>query len=112
LIEQVLRQIPNSKLTGHPTQRLPNHASFVFEGIDSQTLLTFLDHDGFACSSGSACKTGNPAPSEVLLALGLPHNLALGSLRVTLGKDTTFDHLEQFLTSLKTRIEQLRQDYR
>lgn len=67
-----------------------------------------LDIEGFACSSGSACKTGSPSPSEVLLALGLSRNLALGSLRVTLGKDTTADHLESFFNSLIEKIEILR----
>jgi len=108
LIEQVCQKIPNSALTGHPTQRLPNHASFVFEAVDSQKLLTLLDIEGFACSSGSACKTGSPSPSEVLLALGLSPNLALSSLRVTLGKDTTAEHLESFFGCLIEKIEILR----
>ncbi|RCK76019.1 MAG: Cysteine desulfurase [Anaerolineae bacterium] len=108
LIEQVRQNIPNSALTGHPTQRLPNHASFVFEAVDSQKLLTLLDVEGFACSSGSACKTGNPSPSEVLLALGLSRNLALGSLRVTLGKDTTAEHLERFFDCLLDKVKNLR----
>lgn len=108
LIQQVLQQIPNSRLTGHPTQRLPNHASFVFDKVDSQKLLAMLDAEGFACSSGSACKTGNPAPSEVLLAIGIARDLALSSLRVTLGKDTTLEHLESFMTCLKEKIEKQR----
>ena len=108
LIERVRQKIPNSALTGHPTQRLPNHASFVFEAVDSQKLLTLLDIEGFACSSGSACKTGSPSPSEVLLALGFSRNLALGSLRVTLGKDTTAEHLESFFNCLIDKIEILR----
>ncbi len=109
LIDHVLSQIPNSFLTGHRTQRLPNHASFVFRGLDSQKLLTLLDIAGYACSSGSACKTGNPAPSEVLLALGLSRELALSSLRVTLGKDTTFEHLQGFFDCLKATVNKLRQ---
>jgi len=108
LIEQVRQKIPNSALTGHPTQRLPNHVSFVFEAVDSQKLLTLLDIEGFACSSGSACKTGSPSPSEVLLALGLSRNLALGSLRVTLGKDTTAEQLESFFDCLIDKIKILR----
>jgi len=108
LIEQVEQKIPQSTLTGHRTQRLPNHASFVFEGVDSQKLLTLLDLDGFACSSGSACKTGNPSPSEVLLALGFPQKLALGSLRVTLGKDTTAEHVQLFFDCLVEKIKILR----
>ncbi|RMF47253.1 MAG: cysteine desulfurase, partial [Anaerolineae bacterium] len=86
IIGQVLENIPDARLTGHPEERLPNHASFVFRGVDGHTLLTLLDMAGFACSSGSACKTGNPEPSEVLLSIGLERDWALGSLRVTLGQ--------------------------
>ena len=100
IIETVLDEIPTAKLTGHPRQRLPNHASFVFEGVDGNNLLMMLDLAGFACSSGSACKTGNPEPSEVLAALGLPRHWSLGSLRVTLGKDTTREEVDTFLDVL------------
>ncbi len=100
IIETVLAEIPTAKLTGHPSQRLPNHASFVFEGVDGNNLLMMLDLAGFACSSGSACKTGNPEPSEVLTALGLPRHWSLGSLRVTLGKDTTKEEVDAFLDVL------------
>ncbi len=86
LIGQTLENIPGAFLTGCPVRRLPNHASFVFEGVDGNTLLRLLDMEGFACSSGSACKSGDPKPSGVLLALGLPPKLALGSLRVTLAR--------------------------
>lgn len=108
LIGQVLEEIPGAHLTGHPTQRLPNHASFVFEGVNGNTLLMLLDVAGFACSSGSACKTGNPEPSEVLLALGLPHDLSLGSLRVTLGTSTTPEEVESFLAVLPGIIQRCR----
>ena len=70
-------------------ERLPNHASFVFNGVDGNALLMMLDVEGIACSSGSACKTGNPEPSDVLTNLGFNHDWALGSLRVTLGTYTT-----------------------
>jgi cysteine desulfurase len=108
LIGQVLEEIPRSQLTGHPLERLPNHASFVFEGADGNALLTLLDVAGFACSSGSACKTGNPEPSEVLLALGLPPAWALGSLRVTLGTDTTPEQLEAFIAALPGLVAKAR----
>jgi cysteine desulfurase len=108
LIGQVLEEIEEVQLTGHPIQRLPNHASFVFNGVDGNALLTLLDVAGFACSSGSACKTGLPEPSEVLLAMGLPRNWALGSLRVTLGKATTVQEIEDFLGMLPGVIEQAR----
>lgn len=108
IIGSVLETIPDSRLTGHPEQRLPNHASFVFKDVDGNLLLQMLDSAGFACSSGSACKTGNPEPSEVITALGYSHDWALGSLRVTLGMDTTPEHVESFLTTLPGLIEKTR----
>ncbi len=108
IIEQVCERIPGAHLTGHPRQRLPNHASFVFEGVDGNHLLMILDAAGFACSSGSACKTGSPKPSEVLLALGLPPKLALGSLRITIGAATKRDEINQFLNVLPELITKAR----
>jgi cysteine desulfurase len=108
LIGQVLEEIPEARLTGHPTQRLPNHASFVFAGVDGNALLMMLDVAGFACSSGSACKTGDPEPSEVLSALGLPREWALGSLRVTLGEGTAAGELEAFLEILPSLVARVR----
>lgn len=108
LIGTLLEEIPDAKLTGHPMERLPNHASFVFEGVDGNQLLTALDVEGFACSSGSACKTGNPEPSGVLTALGLPRNWGLGSLRVTLGQYSTAEDVKSFLAVLPRLVEQSR----
>ena len=108
LIGKILEEIPDSQLTGHPTLRMPNHASFVFRGVNGNDLLTFLDTKGFACSSGSACKTGNPEPSEVIKALGYDDDWNLGSLRITLGSATKIDDVESFLEVLPTAIEQLR----
>ncbi|MCC6147985.1 MAG: cysteine desulfurase [Anaerolineaceae bacterium] len=108
LIEGVLESIPRAKLTGHPVERLPNHASFVFEGADANLLLVMLDMAGFACSSGSACKVGSPKPSEILKAIGLSSNWAMGSLRVTLGVDTTLEIVEKFLKALPPLVEQAR----
>jgi len=108
LISQVLEAIPDARLTGHPSQRLPNHASFVFNGVDGNALLMMLDVEGFACSSGSACKTGNPEPSDVLIAMGIPRSWALGSLRVTLGFQTTLGEIEAFLKALPSLIEKNR----
>jgi cysteine desulfurase len=108
LIGRVLEEIPASRLTGHPTQRLPNHASFVFEGVDGNALLMMLDLEGFACSSGSACKSGDPKPSDVLTALGLPRSWALGSLRVTLGIDSKPEDIEHFLDVLPKVVEKNR----
>jgi cysteine desulfurase len=105
----LLEAIPAARLTGHPVQRLPNHASFVFRGVDGNALLTMLDAAGFAVSSGSACKTGSPEPSEVLLALGLPKEWALGSLRVTLGAGNTPAQIEALLDALPQLVQQARQ---
>ncbi|MDO9129290.1 MAG: cysteine desulfurase family protein [Anaerolineales bacterium] len=108
IIGAVLEEIPDSRITGHPESRLPNHASFAFEDVDGNLLLTLLDAAGFACSSGSACKTGNPEPSDVLTSLGLPREWALGSLRVTLGIGTTPAHVDAFLKTLPPLVEQAR----
>jgi cysteine desulfurase len=108
IIGQVLETIPDSRLTGHPQNRLPNHASFVFKDVDGNLLLQMLDSAGFACSSGSACKTGNPEPSEVISALGYSRDWALGSLRVTLGMDSTAEDIESFLKALPGLIEKAR----
>jgi cysteine desulfurase len=97
LIGQVLEEIPEARLTGDPARRMPNHASFVFKGVDGNALLMILDVQGFACSSGSACKTGDPEPSEVLTAIGISPDWALGSLRVTLGSATTAQQVDAFL---------------
>ncbi|MCK4489235.1 MAG: cysteine desulfurase, partial [Anaerolineales bacterium] len=108
LIKQVLK-IPSSQLTGHPEERQVNHASFVFEGVDGNLLISILDGAGFACSSGSACKTGDPEPSLVLTHLGYSTSWALGSLRVTLGKDTTAEDIDSFLKILPGCIHQVRE---
>jgi cysteine desulfurase len=108
IIGAVLESIPDAHLTGHPLQRLPQHASFVFKDVDGNALLQLLDAAGFACSSGSACKTGNPEPSEVLKSLGLPREWALGSLRVTLGSGTTAAQVETFLETLPLIVERAR----
>jgi len=108
IIGRVLEEIPNTRLTGAIDQRLPNHASFVFQGVDGNTLLMLLDVEGFACSSGSACKTGDPEPSDVLTALGLARDWALGSLRVTLGATSTPAEVESFLAVLPLVVERAR----
>jgi cysteine desulfurase len=108
LIQGVLERISSSQLTGHPTKRLPNHASFVFDGVDGNRLLMILDSMGFACSSGSACKVGSPSPSDVLLAMGFESDLAVGSLRVTLGKTNTPQQIEELLSALENAIVRIR----
>jgi len=108
IIGTVLETIPDSRLTGDIESRLPHHASFAFRDVDGNLLLTLLDAAGFACSSGSACKTGNPEPSEVMNAIGLSRAWGLGSLRVTLGRDTTPEHVESFLNILPGLVEKAR----
>ena len=104
----VLASVSDVKLTGHPQERLPNHASFVFRNVDGNELLMVLDQKGFACSSGSACKVGDPKPSGVLLAMGLSEDWAAGSLRVTLGRNTTDAEVRSFLSILPGVIASLR----
>jgi cysteine desulfurase len=108
IIGRVLEEISDSRLTGHPENRLPNHASFVFKDVDGNLLLQMLDSAGFACSSGSACKTGNPEPSEVITSLGYSRDWALGSLRITLGVDSTPEHVDLFLKALPGLVEKAR----
>jgi cysteine desulfurase len=109
LIARVLAEVPDSALTGHPTQRLPNHASFVFRGVDGNALLIHLDMAGIAASSGSACKTGDPEPSEVLLALGLAPEWALGSLRITVGRPTTDADVDRLADVLPRAVATVRE---
>lgn len=108
IISSVTTNIPNTRLTGHPQQRLHNHASFVFEDVDANTLIASLDLEGFACASASACKTGDPTPSEVLTSIGIPRQLALSALRVTVGRTTTDQDVDAFLDVLPQVIARLR----
>jgi len=108
LIRGVLESVPGSRLTGHPTERLPNHASFAFENLDGNHLLTLLDAAGFACSSGSACKVGDPKPSGVLKAIGLAPAWTLGSLRVTLGSTTKAEDIDAFVSILPDLARKVR----
>jgi cysteine desulfurase len=108
VIGSVLESIPDARLTGHMDARLPHHASFAFKGVDGNLLLTLLDAAGFACSSGSACKTGNPEPSEVMNAIGLSRDWGLGSLRVTVGMQTTPADVDTFLNALPGLVQKAR----
>ena len=108
IIGSILEAIPDSQLTGDIENRLPHHASFVFKDVDGNLLLTLLDAAGFACSSGSACKTGSPEPSEVMNALGLSRAWGLGSLRVTLGMQTTSTDVDLLLNTLPNLVEKAR----
>ncbi|MDX9993140.1 MAG: cysteine desulfurase family protein [Anaerolineales bacterium] len=108
IIGSLLELVPESRLTGHLERRLPNHASFAFKDADGNLLLQLLDSAGFACSSGSACKTGNPEPSQAITSLGLAREWALGSLRVTLGASTTAGDVENFIHILPGLVEKAR----
>jgi len=100
--------VPAAVLTGHPTERLPNNASFCFPGTQGEALIVALDLEGFSVSSGSACTSGKTEPSHVLLAIGLEREVAQGSLRVTVGRDTTESDVDAFLAALPPIVERIR----
>ncbi len=108
LIDRVLREVPYTRLNGHRTNRLPNNANFSFQFIEGESLLIMLDMDGICGSSGSACTSGSLDPSHVLLAIGLPHEIAHGSLRLTLGEETTKEELDEVVESIKKIVKKLR----
>ena len=108
LIGRVLKEIPYTRLNGHRTMRLPNNANFSFQFIEGESLLIMLDMEGICGSSGSACTSGSLDPSHVLLAIGLPHENAHGSLRLTLSEETTKEELDFVVESLKKIIDRLR----
>ncbi len=108
LIEQLLKKIPHTRLNGHPEKRLPNNVNVSFEFIEGESILLMLDHYGFECSSGSACTSGSLDPSHVLLAIGLPHEIAHGSLRVSLGQSNTREQMDKLTESLSTIVSRLR----
>lgn len=108
LLEGIL-QIPHTRLNGSRTERLPNNINVCFEFIEGESLLLNLDLKGIAGSSGSACTSGSLEPSHVLLALGLPHEIAHGSLRLTLGRDNTDAEIDYVLECLPPIVERLRQ---
>lgn len=100
--------IPRTQLTGHPNERLPNNASFCFEGVEGESILLNLDLLGIAASTGSACTSGSVDPSHVLIAMGLPPEWSRGSLRLTLGKENTNADVDVLLAALPGIIEKLR----
>jgi cysteine desulfurase len=108
LIERVLTEIPYSRLNGHRIDRLPNNANFCFRFIEGESMLILLDQNGICGSSGSACTSGSLDPSHVLLAIGLPHEIAHGSLRLTLSDETTMEEIDFTVDKLKEIIERLR----
>ncbi|MFA7573505.1 MAG: cysteine desulfurase NifS [Lutispora sp.] len=108
LIDGVMERIPYTRLNGHPEKRLSNNANFCFQYIEGESLLLNLDMKGIAGSSGSACTSGSLDPSHVLLSIGLPHEIAHGSLRLTLGQDNTEEDIDYVLEVLPEIVERLR----
>lgn len=108
LIRRVMEEIPYTKLNGHPQDRLPNNANFSFRFIEGESLLIRLDMAGICASSGSACTSGSLDPSHVLLAIGLPHEIAHGSLRLTLNEEITKEDIDYVVEQLKTIVSDLR----
>lgn len=108
LIGRVLSEIPYSRLNGHPTDRLANNANFCFRFIEGESMLIMLDGDGICGSSGSACTSGSLDPSHVLLAIGLPHEIAHGSLRLTLNEEITKEDIDFVVDDLKRIVERMR----
>jgi len=108
LIKGISEEIDHVHLNGHPTKRLPGNVNFCFEFIEGESMLLNLDMEGVAASSGSACTSGSLEPSHVLLAIGLPHEIAHGSLRLTLGKNNTEEEVEYVIGILPKIVEKLR----
>ncbi len=108
LIDRVLSEVPYVRLNGHRTNRLPNNANFAFQFIEGESLLIMLDMQGICGSSGSACTSGSLDPSHVLLAIGLPHEIAHGSLRLTLSEETTKEDIDFTVDEIKKIVEKLR----
>jgi len=109
LIAQVMQKIPYTKVNGHLTKRLPGNVNFSFNFIEGESLLLMLDLNGIAASSGSACTSGSLDPSHVLLSIGLPHEVAHGSLRVTLGEENTYEEIDYLVEKLVMIVDRLRQ---
>lgn len=108
LISEIEKEIPYCRLNGHRTQRLPGNVNFSFNFIEGESMLLFLNINGFACSSGSACTSGSLDPSHVLLAIGLPHEVAHGSLRISIGKFNTKEEVLSIVPVLKGIVQRLR----
>ncbi|MBR1398427.1 MAG: aminotransferase class V-fold PLP-dependent enzyme, partial [Selenomonadaceae bacterium] len=103
-----LRKIPHSTINGDLDKRLPGNVSFCFEGIEGESLLLHLDDKGICASSGSACTSGSLDPSHVLLAIGREHEIAHGSLRLSLCEDNTDDDIEQIIKAVPEVVQSLR----
>jgi cysteine desulfurase len=108
LIKRVLAEVPYTRLNGHRTMRLPNNVNFSFQFIEGESLLIMLDMSNICASSGSACTSGSLDPSHVLLAIGLPHEIAHGSLRLTLNEENTKEEIDYTIDKIKEIVDKLR----
>ena len=108
LIDKILQEVPYARLNGHRTKRLPNNVNISFQFIEGESLLIMLDMAGICASSGSACTSGSLDPSHVLLAIGLPHEIAHGSLRMTIGDENTMEEMDYVIKQIKEIVEKLR----
>ena len=108
MIERILKEIPYTRLNGHPTTRLPGNVNVCFRFIEGESLLMLLDNAGIAASSGSACTSGSLDPSHVLLAIGLPHEIAHGSLRLSLCEENTMEEADYVVDHLVEIVQKLR----
>jgi cysteine desulfurase len=109
LIKRILEEVPYAKLNGHPVKRLPNNVNVSFEFVEGESVLIMLDMKGICASSGSACTSGSLDPSHVLLAIGLPHEKAHGSLRLSVCEENTLEEMEEVVQSVKAIIQRLRE---
>ena len=108
LIGRLLAEVPYARLNGHRTKRLPNNVNLSFQFVEGESMLIMLDMKGICASSGSACTSGSLDPSHVLLAIGLPHEIAHGSLRMTLGEENTMEEMDYVADNIKEIVEKLR----
>ena len=108
MIQRIETEIPYVKVNGDRVKRLPNNVNVSFQFVEGESLLLMLDNYGICASSGSACTSGSLDPSHVLLAIGLPHEIAHGSLRMTLSEETTMEDVDFVIDRLKEIVEHLR----
>ena len=108
LMKRITDEIPYVRINGHRKDRLPNNVNVSFQFIEGESLLIMLDMAGICASSGSACTSGSLDPSHVLLAIGLPHEIAHGSLRLTLGEENTMEELDYVVDEIKKIVQRLR----
>ena len=108
LINKIETEIPYCRLNGHRTLRLPNNVNFSFQFIEGESLMIMLDMEGICASSGSACTSGSLDPSHVLLAIGLPHEIAHGSVRMSIDHNNTEEEIDHIIDTLPKIIQRLR----